>query len=369
MTGGQGMRVLVVITQGEPGGAQVHVLDLVAGLRDEIDFHVAVGDDTFLSQQLRLLGVPVHLVPDLRREVSFSEDRRALWTLRDLVARLRPALVHTHSSKAGVLGRLAARAEGVPAIHTAHGWAFSEGSSWARKAFSIPVEAAASLCTHRFIAVSDADGALATRWRVARPGQVRVVRNGVPDGPERARPGDDETPVVTMVARLAPPKDHLLLLRALATIDAPFALRLVGDGPDRDRIAAAVRDLGLAQRVTLLGSRRDVPSLLASSHVFVLASRQEGLPLAVLEAMRVGLPVVASDVGGVREAVTPGRTGLLVPRGDEAGLRAALRRLLSSPSLRGSLGAGGRRAYEERFTVRHMLAGTAAVYHELTGVS
>jgi glycosyltransferase involved in cell wall biosynthesis len=359
------LRVLVVITRGEPGGAQVHVLDLVRGLRGEVDFHVAVGDDSFLARELRALGVPVHVVPHLVREVSPAEDRLALGALRTLVARLRPALVHTHSSKGGVLGRLAARAEGVPAIHTAHSWSFSEGLPWTRRALAIPVEAALSHWTRRFIVVSAADGEVAVRCRVARPAQVRVVRNGVPDAPPRARPGGGYPPVVVMVARLAPPKDHLLLLRALAGLDAPFFLRLVGDGPGRGAVEAAVRDLGLAGRVALLGERQDVPALLGASQVFVLASRQEGLPLAVLEAMRAGLPVVASDVGGVREAVTPGRTGLLVRRGDAAGLRTALGRLLATPSLRAALGEAGRRAYEERFTVGRMLAATSAVYREV----
>ncbi|MDP2307597.1 MAG: glycosyltransferase family 4 protein [Pseudomonadota bacterium] len=357
--------VLLVITRGEPGGAQVHVLDLVRGLRDRIAFHVVVGDDEYLAREVRRLGVPVDVVPDLRRSVSPTADRRALRALRAIVAKVRPDLVHTHSSKAGLLGRLAARAEGVPAIHTAHAWSFSDGLSWPRKVMAIPVEAVASRWTRRFIVVSEADREIAVRYRVARDSQVRVVHNGVVDGPERAQPDADGPPILTMVARMAAPKDHLLLLRALTGIDAPFSVRLVGDGPDRPQIAAAVRELGLAGRVTLLGARGDVPALLATSHVFALISRQEGFPLAILEAMRAGLPVVASDVGGVREAVVPETTGLLVARGDEAGLRRALRRLLGAPHLRRTLGAAGRSAYEKRFTAEHMLAGTAEVYREL----
>ncbi|MDP2307734.1 MAG: glycosyltransferase family 4 protein [Pseudomonadota bacterium] len=362
--GGQ-LRVLVVITRGEPGGAQVHVLDLVRGLSGRITFHVAVGDDEFLSRELRLLGVPVHVLPLLQREVSSTSDLGALRALRALIATVRPHVVHTHSTKAGILGRFAARAQGVPAIHTAHAWSFSDGIAWRRKAMAIPLEALAGRWTRRFIVVSEADREVGTRYRVARNAQVRIVHNGVCDVPERARPDASGPPVLTMVARMAAPKDPLLLLRALAGIDAPFTLRLIGDGPDRPRIEAAVRDLGLAQKVELLGVRADVPALLASSHLFALVSRQEGFPLAVLEAMRAGLPVVASDVGGVREAVGHGTTGLLVKRDDEAGLRAALLRLIGDRGLRGTLGAAGRRAYEARFTAEHMLEGTAEVYREL----
>jgi glycosyltransferase involved in cell wall biosynthesis len=359
------MRVVVIITRGEPGGAQGHVLELVRGLRGGVDFHVVVGDDTFLARELRPLGVPVHVVPDLVRSVSPAADRRAMGALRAVLAAVRPHLVHTHSTKAGVLGRLAARAEGIPAIHTAHAWSFSDGLPWSRKLVAVPVEALIARWTRRFIVVSDADRAIAVRYRVAAPSQVRIVHNGVPDVSERARPDAGGVPVVTMVARLAPPKDPLLLLRALAGVGVPFSLRLVGDGPEMPAVQSAVRTLGLQDRVTLCGSRGDVPALLASSHRFVLASRQEGFPLAILEAMRAGLPVVASDVGGVREAVIPECTGLLVPRGDQVALRAALRRLLVFPALRATFGAAGRRAYEARFTAAHMLAGTGAVYREL----
>lgn len=357
-------RVLVVITRGERGGAQVHVLDLVRGLRGRIDYEVAVGDGEFLAGEIAALGVPAHVVPALQRAVSPATDLRALRDIRALIARVKPNIVHTHSAKAGLLGRCAARLEGVPAIHTAHAWPFSDGLPWRRKAMAIPLEALAGRWTRRLIVVSEADRAIALRYRVARDARIRIIHNGVVDDAARARPGDG-TPIVTMVARMAEPKDPLLLLRALAGIDAPFSVRLVGDGPDRPGIEAAIRALGLSGRVELLGVRRDVADLLASSHIGALISRQEGFPLAILEAMRAGLPVVASDVGGIREAVRDGTTGLLVPRGDEAGLRSALSRLIRSAELRCSLGSAGRLSFEARFTVEHMLSRTAAVYREV----
>lgn len=220
--------------------------------------------------------------------------------------------------------------------------------------------------TQRFIVVSEADREIGLRYRVAREDRFRVVHNGVVDAPRRARPdAAAATPVLAMVARMAPPKDHQLLLRALAGIRAPFRLQLIGDGPDRPAVEAAIDALGLRERVALLGRRGDVPDLLADAHLFALISRQEGFPLAVLEAMRAGLPVVASDVGGVREAVAHGATGFLIARGDQDALREALRRLLVEPALRRRLGDAGRRAYEARFSAERMLAGTAAVYGEL----
>lgn len=359
------MRVLLVITRGEPGGAQVHVLDLVRGMRERIAFHVAVGDDPFLPGELRRLGVPVSVVSALRRDPAPGHDRRALTHLRALIRRVRPHLVHTHSSKAGVLGRTAAWREGIVALHTAHAWSFSEGQPRRRVALSVPVEVLVGRITRRFVVVSEADRRIALRYRVARPERVRVVHNGVADTPWRADPGAGGIPTIAMVARMAPPKDHLLLLQALAEVPAPFRLLLVGDGPDRARIEAAIRRLGLEDRVHLAGVSEAVPKLLAGAQVAALVSRQEGFPLTVLEAMRAGLPVVASDVGGVREAVEHGTTGLLVGRADRAGLASALNRLLVDPSLRRAFGEAGRRAYERRFTADRMVAETEGVYREL----
>jgi len=343
----------------------VHVLDLVRGLRGHVAIQVGLGDDEFLAVELRKLGVPVHVLPLLQREISPATDRLALRSLRALIREVKPHLVHTHSTKAGLLGRLAARLEGVASIHTAHAWSFSDGLSRRRKLMAIPPELIVGRLTQRFIVVSAADREIGLRYRVMREAQVRVVHNGVTDVPQRAHPDIGGPPALMMVARMAPPKDHHLLLRALAGLDAPFRLHLVGDGPDRSAIEAAIEALGLSDRVTLLGRRADVPALLAGVHLFALISRQEGFPLAVLEAMRAGLPVVASDVGGVREAVTHGETGFLVERGGEGALRDALRRLLVDSALRRRLGEAGRRAYEEHFSAKRMLAGTAAVYREL----
>ncbi len=354
-------RVLVVITRAEAGGAQVHVRDLVVGLRDRVDVSVAVGEDGFLVDALRETGVELDILPDLQREISPGPDARAVRALRGVIRRRRPELVHTHSTKAGLLGRIAARSLGVPAIHTAHAWSFSDGLSWTRKAMAIPLEAVVGRVTDRFIVVSEADREIALRYGVARDHQVEVVHNGVVDAPHRADPGRGGVPVLTMVARLAAPKDPLLLLEALAAVDAPFQLRLVGDGPDRAAVEGAVARLGLGDRVTLLGRRLDVPELLADSDVFTLISRQEGFPLSILEAMRAGLPVVASDVGGIREAVRD-ETGLLVPRGDKAALTQALSALLGDRGLRARLGAAGRTAYEARFSVERMLDRTFEAY-------
>ncbi len=362
------MSILLVITRSEPGGAQVHVRELLRGFVDRERLVLAVGDEGFLAEAARALGVEVRVVGSLQREVAGAGDLRALSDLRALIREVRPRLVHTHSSKAGILGRLAARAEGVPCVHTAHAWSFSDGLPLRRKLLSVPVEAAVGRITDRFIVVSEADGEVGTRWKVARPEQIRLVHNGVADHPLRASPGAAGPPTFTMVARLAAPKDHALLIAAFAPLAGRARLRFVGDGPDRAALEAQVAALGIAGSVEFLGSRSDVAELLAGSHVAVLASKQEGFPLVVLEAMRHALPVLASDVGGIREAVTPEGNGLLVPRGDAPAWTRALERMIVEPETRQRWGAAGRADFEARFTAAAMLDRTWAVYVE-TGMN
>jgi glycosyltransferase involved in cell wall biosynthesis len=359
------VRVSVIITRGERGGAQVHVRDLVAGLLHRVQFHVFVGEDGFLVDALRKVGALVTVVPSLQRAISPHTDVRALRDLRHHVRAARPHVVHTHSTKAGLLGRVVARSIGVPVVHTAHAWSFSDGLSWKRKAWAIPVEWMAGRITDRFITVSEADREVGERYGVVRRPQARIIHNGVPTEAPRAQPGSGVPPVIVTVARLAPPKDIALLLTALSTIDAPFHLRVIGDGELRAGLEQQAQHLGLTDRVTWLGTRGDVPDQLADAHIFALISRQEGFPISILEAMRAGLPVVASDVGGVREAVKPRQTGFLVPRGDATSLADALRSLLERPELRNELGQAGHTAFLDRFSADSMCRTTLSVYREL----
>lgn len=305
----------------------------------------------------------MRLLDSLQRAVDVAQDRRALRTMRALIREVAPDLVHTHSTKAGLLGRIAARLEGVPSVHTAHAWSFSDGQPRRRVIGAVPPEALVGRITTRFIVVSEADRELALRYRVGRDEQIRVVHNGVADHPARATPSG-QPPTITMVARMAAPKDHALLIDALADVHRPWRLQLVGDGPDRPALEAQIRARALGDRIELLGTRSDVPELLARSQVATLISKQEGFPLVVLEAMRAGLPVIASDVGGIREALTA-ECGSLVGRGDRAALSRAFDRLLADPELRAAQGAAGRARYEEHFTAARMVQKTAAVYDEL----
>jgi len=167
------------------------------------------------------------------------------------------------------------------------------------------------------------------------------------------------------VARFEPPKDFPTLLRALRMVTAPWRAILVGDGPTRPGVEELARELGLADWVEFVGWRTDVADILARAQVFVLSSRWEGLPISILEAMRAGLPVVASQVGGVGEAVIAHETGWLVPPGDAGQLSQRIEELCVDPSLRARMGVAGRRRWEDRFRVERMVEETSALYADV----
>jgi glycosyltransferase involved in cell wall biosynthesis len=214
------------------------------------------------------------------------------------------------------------------------------------------------------ICVSEYERNLALRAGIAEPEKLHVVHNGVRDIPATLRADPASHPVrIVSIARLEPPKDHRTLLRALAQLQPlEWELDLIGDGPleqDARDLAAAC---GITNRVHLRGYEAEPGGVLARAHIFALSSRSEAFPRSILEAMRAGLPVVASDVGGVCEAVSDGVTGFLVPPGDPEAFAAALKKLIADSAERKRMGAGAHQIYQERFRFERMLEKTITVY-------
>lgn len=361
-----GIRVVFLISRAdEVGGAQIHVRDVASALRRRgVEASVLAGGSGPLCEQLRERGVPVHSLVHLRRSVGPAQAVRAILEIRQRLRELAPDLVSTHSTAAGLLGRIAARSLGIPVIFTAHGWGFTEGRPWRQRIPFWLVERAAAPLAGRVITVCQSDHDAAVRSRLARRSRLVAIPNAMPEvgAALRARPGASP-PRIVMVARLSCWKDHHTLLDALAQLhDLDWTVELVGDGPLRGDLEARVEALGLASRVRFAGFRSDVPERLAGAQIFVLATKWEGFPRSILEAMRAGLPVVASDVGGVRESVRDGATGYVVAGGDADTLARRLRLLLASPRLRQEMGAAGRALYEQRYSLDRLLVQTTAVY-------
>jgi glycosyltransferase involved in cell wall biosynthesis len=275
-----------------------------------------------------------------------------LLELLALLRREHPHIVHVNSAKAGALGRLAAWLLRVPIrIYTVHGWAFSAHGGaasvlyrWAERLLR-PV-------TTVTICVADSERRAGLAARTCDERTTVVIRNGIDPADFQAGGDHSGRRRLVTVGRLQAPKDAVTLVRALAALRGPpFEAVFVGDGPDRLAVEEEVRRLGLESAVEFLGERDDVPELLGKADVFVLSSHSEGLPISILEAMAAGLPVVASNVGGVPEVVVDGHTGLLVPPGDPQSLAEAIERLLEDPALSRRLGEAGQLRVAEHFSL------------------
>ena len=364
-------RIVHVITKLDVGGAQETAVRCCTGL-------LARGHDVTLvsgwhggeagpmADKARAAGVDVVELPSLVRPIRPWSDVVALVTLVRLLRRLRPDVVHSHSSKAGVLVRVAARLAGVPVVcHTVHGWSFRDEQPRPIRWSVVVLERLLAAITTATVVVTTADLDLATRHRVGHRSRFSLIRSGVNleafrmADRRRARSllGVGDEPVVGAVQRLAAPKDARTLVEAVAkarTELPDLRLVVVGDGPERPRVERLVTDLGLEGAVHLLGARRDVADLVAGFDVAVLASRSEGLPRVVVELMAAGVPVVASDVGGVSEVVRPGETGWLVPPGDADALAAAIGAALRDPDARriARSGQGSIAAFDEHEMVQ-----------------
>jgi glycosyltransferase involved in cell wall biosynthesis len=376
------VRVLHVITRLTLGGAAENTLASMAALAGAgYDGPLAVGlaeSDRASAEDARRRGVTLVDVSGLGREVG-PRDLVALAQLVALVRRLRPAIVHTHTSKAGFVGRLAARLARVPAvIHQPHGHIFYGYYGAGRTALYVGLERVAARWTDRIVTLTDRGTDEHLARGIGRRTQYRTVPSGVPTAELRARaPGRAEARralglpadafVVGALGRLVPVKGFDVLVAALPAVAAavPSArVLLVGDGPERAALQAQAAACGVGRRLHLTGATAEIARALAACDVLAAPSRNEGMGRALVEAMALGVPVVAAAVGGIPAVVGDGEGGRLVPAGDAAALAAALVELGVDHGLRAKLAAAAP-ARAEAFSAEAAAAALRAVYDEV----
>lgn len=323
-------------------------------------------------------------VPNLVRQIAPLRDRRCVGELRALIRSWKPDVVHTHSSKAGILGRSAAWAERVPVIvHTIHGLAFHPYQSWWKNMLYVRAERWAARRCHALVSVADAMTVQALAQRIGRPDQYITIRSGMEIEPFidlpvrraelRARFGWDESVVVFgTIARLAELKGHDDMIDAFADLlgrtNGPrVALLWVGDGWWRERLIARLKMLGIADQVAMTGlvEPSEIPAWISAMDVVVHPSYREGLPRAVVQGLLEQKPVIAYDVDGAREVCQQDRTGLLVQAGDRAALRTAAQWMIDHPRERHALGERGRELVRVDFDWRTMTRQLLELYGRL----
>ncbi len=351
------------------GGVGRHVADLASGLAERGHEVILCGPELPPS----LPSDHPHRRLELQRAVSPSADLTALVRFTAIVRSVSPDLIHAHSSKAGAIARLGRLAHPrTPVLYTPHGYAFAGHFSreLSRRAYR-EIERALAPFAARVVCVCEAEGRLARS--VGRAARVRVIYNGIEptgDGPTDPRVAElaRQGPLLSAMTQLRPGKGLETLLDALPAILAVHPLLQVavgGDGPELGALRARARARGVHAAVHFLGRCPEPLEVLRGSQIFVHPSLAESFPYAILEAMAVGLPVVASDVGGIGEAISDGEQGLLTAPGDRAALTRALIELLADGGRRSAMGAAAKARLEQRFTRAGMLDRTAALYAEV----
>ena len=374
-------KVFHVITHLELGGAQKITLMTLERLpRERYELGLVSGTEGLLVDWAnRIPSVTRVWVPNLVREVRPFKDILALIKMWRVFRRERPVLVHTHCPKAGILGRWAAKLAGVPFIfHTAHGFGFNDFQKPLVRNFYVWIERLTSKITteHVFVSLENADKA--ERLGLTRRGEWILSRSGIDideyiqPGPRRTKLAEwgvsEEKVVIGMVACFKPekaPTDFVdIAARILQKTDSVHFV-MVGDGDLRTSIESRIREHGIERHFTLLGWQpiEVMPEIYGNFDIVVLTSLWEGLPRIFAEAMASGLPIVATNVGGAREAVIDGETGYLFNPHDVEGMAGAVLKLITDPQLRKSFGAKGKERVAE-FDVRTAIAGLESEYRK-----
>jgi len=380
--GQERLRICHIITLLELGGAQQNTLYTALHLdRRRFQVSLVAGPGGLLDAEAKAIPfLETHWIPELVREVNPVRDFLALLKLTSLLRRLQPDLVHTHSSKAGILGRWAAHLAGVGVVvHTVHGFGFHSRMPSLKRDWFRTLENWTAPLTTRFLAVSQANLQCAVKSGIFPAGRASLMRSGVELAAYRngAKAGSlradlgiaPHAPVVGMVACLKPqkaPLDFVKVAEAVSHLVPQAHFLLVGDGELRGAVEEEVARRSLAGRFHLLGWRRDIPSLFKNLDLLALTSLWEGLPRVVPEAMAASLPVVATRVDGTPEAVVEGETGFLVEPGDVQAMAEKIAWLLQHPEAARSMGRKGSGRVEE-FDIDLMVRRQEALYEELLG--
>lgn len=390
-------RIVRIIARLNVGGPAKHVVWLTSGLQDSnyrsllVAGSVPAGEED-MGYFAEESGVTPFYIPEMSREISLN-DAVTVWKLFRLFLREQPDIVHTHTAKAGTVGRVAGffyrwltpgTLVGKPRrckfVHTYHGHVFHSYYGRSRTRVFLAIERLlARLVTDRLIVVSAQQGAeIGNDFRVGRQGQIKVIPLGLDlslfadHTSRRARfreelGVDDETILVGIVGRLTEIKNHEMFLNSVARLKDQPALRFVviGDGSLRQQLEEQARSLGLESKVIFAGGRRDPEYFYPALDIVALTSLNEGTPLTLIEAMANARPVIATSVGGVVDLLRDDR-GILVPSGDEEAFASALRRLADDPQLRKNLGARGLSFVERAYPKERLVEDIKALYRELT---
>lgn len=362
------MKILYVITQAEIGGAQKYVLDLARAFNGTV---VSGTDSQELANRAQEIGVKYLGLPELKRNISPFLNIAAILALRKIYREIKPDIVHLNSSMAGFLGSLAAVGLKTKVIYTAHGFVFNESLPRFKKMTYIWLEKFASKFRDKIITVSDYDYNSALRYKIAPKAKLITIHNGLEqkdfltkeDALHALRLPSDKF-IIGTIANAYPTKGIETLLKAINLLDnqtkQDLIYVLIGDGPEMPKYKAYITKHNLTNNIRLLGNMPNASKYLKAFNIFVLPSIKEGFPYAILEAMQAGVPIIASKVGGIPEAIVD--AGIQTNPDDPQGLSIAIAKLLNNPDTQTIL---AKKSLEraKAFSLENMLSRTLETYN------
>lgn len=365
------MKILYCITSSSWGGAQLHVLELCAdqlARGNEVTFIVG-NKGPLLDKVKQLKGVKVILLPSLVREISPTNDIKAIVELRKIIKSESPDIVHLHSSKAGVIGRLSSIGlrKKIKVIFTVHGWAFTDGvSSRLKKSLYRIIEKRVRHFTDLFICVSYYDEKIGKRDKVLdSTSNVKVIHNGSTTPSEQSINYSVHMPLrLVMIARFSPQKDQETLINAVTKLPKDsYKLTFVGDGETLQTNKELVSKYGLNHNIKFAGFKDDISDELINNDVYILSTHYEGLPISIIEAMSYGLPILATNVGGNSEMLENNINGFLFTSKDE--LAEKLNYLINNPETVKKMGQESYRIFSDEYSLSQCLTKINNSYLEL----
>jgi len=377
------IKILYVITKLELGGAQKQLLELIFNLdKDRYSIFLFTAREGILIKDAESIShLKIKKSFFLERPINPLRDIFALIELYLFIRKIKPQIVHTHSSKAGILARWAARFAKVKIIiHTVHGWSFNDYQFWLLRLIFIQLERITAYFTTKLIVVSYYDKEKGLKNKIGRENKYVIIRYGInykdfdiePDlNLKKELKIEQKDLIVGMIACFKPQKGIFDFVKSAYRVVQEFPevkFLLVGDGILRPKIEKLIKKLKLKEKFILTGWRRDIPQLLSIMDIFVLTSLWEGLPIVVLEAKASKKPVVATDTGGIREIIRDSTNGFLVRCGDIEMIANRILLLLKDKELKKRLSENSKKTWEHRFSLFQMIKDTDSLYKQLIGL-